>query len=86
MKEMKMDSGFREGMDGAERSGNGGSGKVNMRELPVGFALSLGMNGQAMERFSEMSEAEKSRYIEESRHVTSKLQMQMIVDRIAGME
>ncbi|MCI7097629.1 MAG: hypothetical protein MR966_01700 [Lachnospiraceae bacterium] len=51
-------------------------------ELPIGFGLSLAMNEQAMKRFSQMDETEKSRVIEESRHVNSKREMEQLVNRI----
>lgn len=51
-------------------------------ELPIGFGLSLAMNEQAMKHFAEMDESQKSRVIEESRHVNSKREMEQLVNRI----
>lgn len=51
-------------------------------ELPIGFGLSLAMNEKAMNRFAQMDETQKKEVIEESRHVSTKREMEQLVNRI----
>ena len=57
---------------------------MDNRELPIGFGLSLAMNQKAMDRFANMTEAEKEKAIAESRDAKSKREMDRIVDSLAG--
>lgn len=51
-------------------------------ELPMGLGFSLSMNQKAMERFSGMSDPEKMQVIEKSRQVTSKKEMEKLINRL----
>ena len=57
---------------------------MDSHQLPIGFGMSLAMNQKAMERFENMTEAEKEKAIAESRDAKSKREMDRIVDSLAG--
>lgn len=52
-------------------------------EMPLGFAFSMAMNEKAMVNFGRMSEAQRQQVITESKKITSKHEMNQLVDRIA---
>lgn len=54
----------------------------DMKELPIGFTMSLAMNEKAMKSFSDMSEEQRKSIEEESRNVKLKVEMERLVDRI----
>ncbi len=56
---------------------------MDNQQLPIGFGLSLAMNQKAMERFSNMTEAEKEQAIARSRDAKSKREMDRIVSALA---
>lgn len=58
---------------------------INMdnQQLPIGLGLSLAMNQKAMDRFANMTEAEKEQAIARSRQVKSKREMDRIVSSLA---
>lgn len=56
---------------------------MDHQQLPIGFGLSLAMNQGAMDRFANMTEAEKERTIARSRKVKSKREMDQIVNSLA---
>ncbi len=53
-------------------------------EIPEGLGFSMAMNEKAMSNFGRMTEEEKRAVIEESRLVTSKNEMEKLVNRIAN--
>ena len=59
------------------------NGSMDFEQLPIGLGVSLAMNERAMERFANMTEAEKERTIARSRQVKSKREMDRIVDALA---
>lgn len=56
---------------------------MDNQQLPVGLGLSLAMNQRAMERFANMTEAQKEQAIAKSRQVKSKREMDRIVNSLA---
>ena len=54
--------------------------------MPVGLGFGLAMNEKAMSRFSDMTDAEKRQVIEAARGVSSKQEMQSLVENIADIE
>lgn len=51
-------------------------------ELPLGFGVALAQNEKALEKFAQLDERQKQRFLFEARHVRSRNEMQSIVDRI----
>lgn len=56
---------------------------MDNNQLPIGLGLSLAMNQRAMDRFADMTEAEKEQAIARSRKVKSKREMDRIVSSLA---
>ncbi len=56
---------------------------MDNQQLPIGLGLSLAMNQRAMERFANMTEAEKEQAIGRSKKVKSKREMDRIVNALA---
>lgn len=52
--------------------------------LPVGFGMALGMNMNAMKRFSNMTEAEKEELLNRARDAKSRDEMSGIVAELDG--
>lgn len=51
-------------------------------ELPLGFGMALAQNEKALEKFGQLDERQKQRFLFEARHVRSRNEMQSIVNRI----
>ncbi len=51
-------------------------------ELPLGFGMALAQNEAAMKRFESLSEPEKQAVLARTHSVTSKRQMQQLVDSL----
>lgn len=51
-------------------------------ELPLGFGMALAMNEPAMKRFEALTESEKAAVIEKTHSVTSKREMQNLVNSL----
>lgn len=51
-------------------------------ELPVGFAMALAMNEDAMAKFEALNESEKEAVIKRTHNVNSKDEMRMLVDSL----
>lgn len=49
---------------------------------PIGFAMSMAMNEEAMQRFGTMTEGEKKQIVDKSRQVESKSEMETLVNEI----
>lgn len=52
--------------------------------IPLGFAMALAQNPEALERFALLSKEEKKSLTERAKHADSKEEMQQIVDSITG--
>ena len=50
--------------------------------LPLGFAMGMAMNQQALDHYGKLTEYEKERLIAESRGVKSKEEMDRLVERL----
>ena len=53
-------------------------------KMPEGLGFSMAMNEKAMSNFGRMTEEQKRAIIEESKLVTSKNEMERLVNRIAN--
>lgn len=53
--------------------------------LPLGLGFGLAMNEKAMDSFASMNEEEKKQVIEAARGMTSKEEMQDLVNNIADI-
>lgn len=51
-------------------------------DMPEGLGFSMAMNVNAMKNFSKMTEEERKRFMEESRQVKSKSEMNQLVSRL----
>lgn len=51
-------------------------------ELPLGFGMALAQNEAAMQRFEAMTMAEKEAVIRKTRDVTSRREMQALVNSL----
>lgn len=51
-------------------------------DMPEGLGFSMAMNVDAMKNFSKMTEEERKRFMEESRQVKSKSEMNQLVNRL----
>ena len=60
-----------------------GGGIMQKNEMPVGFAMALAMNPDAMQKFSLMSEAQKQEIIAGIHTIGSKEEMQQYVNSLA---
>lgn len=52
---------------------------MDYNTLPVGLGLAFATNREAMDRFADMSDDEKKEFIERSRDVMSKKEMEHLV-------
>ena len=57
--------------------------KDNRKEMPEGLVFSMAMNQKAMDHYAKMTEDQKQRVVENARQVTSKQEMDRLVDSIA---
>ena len=60
-----------------------GGGIMKKSEMPVGFAMALAMNPDAMQKFSLMNEAQKQEIIAGVHTMGSKEEMQQYVNSLA---
>ncbi len=60
-----------------------GGGIMQKSEMPVGFAMALAMNPDAMQKFSAMNEAQKQEIIAGVQMIGSKEEMQRYVNSLA---
>ena len=60
-----------------------GGGIIQKSEMPVGFAMALAMNPDAMQKFSLMNEAQKQEIIAGIHTIGSKEEMQQYVNSLA---
>lgn len=57
---------------------------MKQHEMPVGFAMALAMNPDAMQKFAMLSEAQKQEIIEGTHSIKSKKEMHQYVDSLAN--
>ncbi len=55
---------------------------MKQNEMPVGFAMALAMNPEAMQKFATLSEDEKRRIVEGTHSVKSREEMHLYVDSL----
>ena len=59
------------------------NGNLTMTDgLPLGFAMGMAMNQQALDHYGKLTEYEKEMLIAESRGVKSKEEMDRLVERL----
>lgn len=58
------------------------NGNLTTDGLPLGFAMGMAMNQQALDHYGKLTEYEKERLIAESRGVKSKEEMDRLVNRL----
>lgn len=57
---------------------------MDKRALPLGFGMALAQNERAMQEFEAMTDYEKNAVLQWAHTVSSKQEMQQLVDNIAG--
>ncbi len=57
---------------------------MERNEMPVGFAMALAMNPQAMHKFATLSEEQKQAIIDGTHAVKSKNEMHQYVDSLVN--
>ncbi len=57
---------------------------MDQNDLPLGFAMALGMDQMAMKRFEALPEDKRNELIERTRGVSSKREMQLLVAALAA--
>ena len=57
---------------------------MNRNDLPLGFAFALAQNPDAMQKFSMMPESRKDEILKKAHEVTSKEEMQNLVDYLSA--
>ena len=58
-------------------------GNTNM---PMGFTFSMSSNGKAMNNFARMSEEERAQVIQKARNVSSKREMEKLIQDLGEKE
>jgi hypothetical protein len=56
---------------------------MDYNQLPIGLGLAFAMNRAAMDRFVDMTDDEKMEFVERSRSVMSKSEMEKLVGSLA---
>lgn len=57
--------------------------KMDYNDLPIGLGLAFATNRAAMDRFVDMTDSEKEEFVERSRSVMSKSEMERLVGSLA---
>lgn len=57
---------------------------MDFAKLPVGFAMALAQNTPALERFGQMSKAQRQTYIDRAKGARSEREMEQIVSGIVS--
>lgn len=57
---------------------------MDFAKLPVGFAMALAQNTPALERFGQMSQAQRQTYIDRAKNARSEGEMEQIVSGIVS--
>ena len=53
-------------------------------ELPIGFGFALAQNPEAMQVFTRLPEASQAKIVQRARAVSSKQEIQTLVDSLTG--
>lgn len=54
-----------------------------IKDLPLGFGMALAQQPQAMQKFANMTDSEKSKILSEIHNIKSKDEMQIFVSKLA---
>lgn len=54
-----------------------------MKDLPLGFGMALAQNTEAMQKFSNMSDSQKSEILSQIHSINSKQEMRSFVSKLA---
>lgn len=57
---------------------------MDQNELPLGFGFALAQNPEAMRNFSSLPESKRSEILEKARAVSSKGEMQSLVNALSS--
>lgn len=57
---------------------------MDFAQLPIGFAMALAENTQALERFGQLSQDQRQVYLDQARQARSRGEMHRIVSSITG--
>lgn len=57
---------------------------MDKNELPLGFGFALAQNPDAMKNFASLSKAEQSELLQKAHTVSSKEEMQSLVDSLSA--
>ena len=57
---------------------------MNRNDLPLGFAFALAQDPDAMEKFSRLSASQQSEILQKAHAVSSKEEMQALVDSLSA--
>ncbi len=57
---------------------------MKQEEMPVGFAMALSMNPEAMQKFSALSEAQKQIVVDGTHSIKSREEMHQYVESLVG--
>lgn len=52
------------------------------QDMPMGFSFSMSANEKALDNFAKMSEEERAKVIEQARNVTSKHEMERLIQNL----
>lgn len=58
---------------------------MEKKDMPLGFAFRMGLNEKAQENFSKMTDEEKRQVLDAARMISSKSQMQNLVDDLGKL-
>ena len=57
---------------------------MDFTNLPMGFVMGIAGNGDALDAYNRLTEAEKERIIFECKDARKKSDMEKIIDRLSG--
>lgn len=57
---------------------------MEKQELPLGFGFALAQNPDAMKRFANLTQAQKSQILQKAHHASSKAEMQSLVNSLSA--
>ena len=57
---------------------------MDINNLPIGLAMGMAMNADALDAYNRLTEAEKERVILESKDAKTKSEMEQVIDRLSG--
>lgn len=58
---------------------------MEKKDMPLGFVFRMGLNEKAQENFSKMTDEEKRQVLDAARMISSKAQMQNLVDDLGKL-